>query len=951
MPVERFRLPPRIPLTYPPVPSIKKPSRCANESEPLIPCIQSLADMPDSGDPQPPRKPGVLTKVGVVLSVPIRAMAMVARGLLPWITYLYQVRVAFITLLIFCLLPLFCWLGPLRPLTIGAFDVNQFIESFAAVIIFVATAGGITSVMETFTAGARKRYPDTRKAAAASLDTWRWLGFAGAMANTVWMLLVSCWGADQDLKVRVISGAVTGFFVSLFIGGGAWTRTALMAPVMRKIAHVSPRTALWLSQRGIVALKIEDFFGLASLLDSLRQQGRSMDGILAPPALGAKPRFVGGVLRALVYAVVLTLLYIIIIVLGNTVKRTIPPISAVYFLLLVCCFIFSTLTFVLDRYRIPLSLVLIVYLGFMTFWREGDHFYAIRKGGQYVPESSTLGGSAVNSMDSRLGQEGHGLGPPARVLKKAVEMARQEGRPDTLVVIALAGGGIQAAAWPVAALEAIEQQIPGFHRSVVLVSGVSGGSVGAMYYIGAYPEPPKAMMSSAAALPVPGSAGFALPALAHRSHAATVSSMTSSLEAVTFAALRDDVLKATVPIVFSLPFGPSVLRDRGLALERSFMLTGQTNGLFTVDPNLPPEVDQYPTLHSWGRDAERGLRPALIMNATVVESGERMAYSTVPCGKATAGSVEFTHRYNADMLIATAARLSATFPAISPPARPIYTEGPLPAWHTGAGLPETKIIPGPNNWDIFPKGGSFHHVVDGGYFDNSGMVGAITWLHEAFEDLGSTPAALPKRIVVIQMSGFPVPPSSTARAVDDGHKSKGTLFDFLSPAQTVIGIRDSVQRAFSHELVQIFQQRWQGLAILGVRTEVIHMRLCPIIDEEEWHASAPKTIGYLPHSPPLSWHLRQCEKDGIMQQVAESLDGSVESLQPRIGPVQTAEALVQAGVPLSLRQAIFLMGTVASSSSASVSPPPSPSSSTTITPTPVKLPPAVTPPAKQQQGS
>ena len=53
-----------------------------------------------------------------------------------------------------------------------------------------------------------------------------------------------------------------------------------------------------------------------------------------------------------------------------------------------------------------------------------------------------------------------------------------------LVVVTAAGGGIQAAAWTAQVLAGLDRIYgPDFTRSVGLVSGVSGGSVGTMYYM------------------------------------------------------------------------------------------------------------------------------------------------------------------------------------------------------------------------------------------------------------------------------------------------------------------------------------------------------------------------------------------------------------------------------------------------------------------------------------
>ena len=42
--------------------------------------------------------------------------------------------------------------------------------------------------------------------------------------------------------------------------------------------------------------------------------------------------------------------------------------------------------------------------------------------------------------------------------------------------------------------------------------------------------------------------------------------------------------------------------------------------------------------------------------------------------------------------------------------------------------------------------------------------------------------------------------------------------------------------------------------------------------EAEWQASPVVNLGFLPPSPPLSWHLRQCEQKAIRKQVEQSVN-------------------------------------------------------------------------------
>lgn len=826
--------------------------------------------------------------ISFVLKIPVlgdalRGTVAVFRGGLPVLTYLHLARVPLCANLLMLAMPLLCWLGPLRSLTVGAFEVDTFVQAFWSTVIFMTATGGVITIADTFAHGSVDRYPGSQGESAKAMEVWRFIGVIIALINTTWMLLVSCY-ERTDGKAAIIFGAALGFFFCVAVAGGAWTQIRMMKPVMDWLRQTSPKVAEWVSQRGIISAKIRNVGGAAGLLHSLRQHGRSLDGILKTQKAGQPPELAEGVGRTLIYALILIGMYGLLLVFADTVQEWLSPVSAVYFLVIVWGFIFSAITFVFDRHRVPLASVLLIYFGFMTLWRESDHFYAIRPLPEGTRSPSVLGSTTLDRENPETLDNNKVFGLPARVLGAASARALgADGEEKPVVIITLAGGGIQAAAWPLAALEAIETAVPGFHKSVALISGVSGGSVGAFYYTAAYRGGPDA---------------------GHATQAATEAAMASSLSDITFATLRDDFFKAVAPILY-LPAGRSVLRDRGLALEQSFLAIAGDPQKEPAQQLLPPHLPgtlpgaNYPTLMSWGQEAEKGIRPALIMNGTIVETGERLAFSTVPCSVQTPGAVEFLHRYNADVSVATAARLTATFPFISPAARPIVTDAPMPS---DGPLPKTQVIPGAAHWSTFPHGGSFHHVVDGGYFDNSGVAGAMAWLNEACEQLaqagpitdkttGKARYQLPKKLIILQMSGFPVradSPNQKEVAVDAGQRSRGTLFDFISPAQTVVGIRNGVQATLASQLVKLFKQRWSKTS--DNQIEVTHLILRPIISETEWQGSPALNLGFLPRSPPLSWHLRQCEQKAIREQVKRSVEAITPSLLAT-APPPTAPAI------------------------------------------------------------
>jgi len=117
-------------------------------------------------------------------------------------------------------------------------------------------------------------------------------------------------------------------------------------------------------------------------------------------------------------------------------------------------------------------------------------------------------------------------------------------------------------------------------------------------------------------------------------------------------------------------------------------------------------------LSDWNQRVAAGKIPALVMNATVAETGERLLLATTQitaskiANRARVDATEL-HTINGeefDVGIVTAARLSASFPYVTPAAR-------------------VKSKPSSQQ----------PHIVDGGYYDNYGMATLVEWLDEALD--------------------------------------------------------------------------------------------------------------------------------------------------------------------------------------------------------------------------
>ena len=147
----------------------------------------------------------------------------------PVLTYLYLVRLIVLALLVMAALPLLSWLGPLRSLTVGAFDASTkanhgailgeastntgwllFVRCMLTTTFLVAACRGIETIASTFASGARARYPDVSQVADKAAGVWRLLAFLTALGATVWLVVVSGIGQDGHWNWEALGWASAG---------------------------------------------------------------------------------------------------------------------------------------------------------------------------------------------------------------------------------------------------------------------------------------------------------------------------------------------------------------------------------------------------------------------------------------------------------------------------------------------------------------------------------------------------------------------------------------------------------------------------------------------------------------------------------------------------------------------------------------------------------------------
>ena len=178
-----------------------------------------------------------------------------------------------------------------------------------------------------------------------------------------------------------------------------------------------------------------------------------------------------------------------------------------------------------------------------------------------------------------------------------------------------------------------------------------------------------------------------------------------------------------------------------------------------------------------------------------------------------------------DIKFSVAARLSASFPYISPLARNypdniVEIEGQKPQKHN-------------------------YHIADGGYFDNAGLFTTVEWLNDRLEEFHNELKV--NRVLLLQINAFP---ESKLKSQNDNF---GWFTEFIGPLNALYNVRDSTQIARNQEEAELLQEVWKNKKE-GKQKEGKQVDIQPFTiffpDNEKYEQ-------------PLSWKLTQKQKDNL----------------------------------------------------------------------------------------
>jgi hypothetical protein len=412
-----------------------------------------------------------------------------------------------------------------------------------------------------------------------------------------------------------------------------------------------------------------------------------------PLGPGRSPLMDEETLRLLQFALVLALVYAVLSF-RPVYERIVSPAVAICALLGLLVTVLAWITSISEG-LVPQVLMMVLVLG-------GVYWFSIVNRDPYKLRFPAMESYYPKGAQGLLGLRGHvakvvqdlGRETPRspsigiadeEALGNWLEVLRDDsGRKPKLVVVAVSGGALRSGLWVAIVLDRLEQCIPDFGRHVRIITGASGGMVGAGYYLLHRRQPNVRPTASAEGdgSYVPSPWVLDIPR--------------DSLDPVArFIALRDPLL-AFLPRVFA--------DDRGIRLEDAWK-----------DLRIP--------FRDLAGEERAGRIPSMVLSPMMIEAGRRLLISNLDLGPlvgsvgselAADGAHGTVRPYSLSALefyrmfpeatgfrLATGVRMNASFPYVSPAVN-LPTDPP-------------------------------RRVFDAGAYDNYGIQVAASWIHKNAE--------------------------------------------------------------------------------------------------------------------------------------------------------------------------------------------------------------------------
>jgi hypothetical protein len=426
----------------------------------------------------------------------------------------------------------------------------------------------------------------------------------------------------------------------------------------------------------------------------------------------------------------------------------------------------SALVYMANRYAVPIITLLVAWAALCSL-NNDNHMVRVTSASwshgllvrERTPQLSSLPDSALGStnVDGYFEQWWQDL----------VRASPPGDAPIPVFIVAAEGGGLRAAYWTATVLAELEDATSHsptpFSRHLFAISGVSGGSVGAVLF--------DAMVTTRAGRgAVTGSVG-------------TVRSRREEMEQLLAADYLSDTLgNALFPDLLQRFLPMPIFSDRAVALEHTFE--------YAWSVRHPRDALQLTAaFHDLWRTSPHSV-PLLFLNSTVVETGQRainFPLATHAADPVFADSFGVGRFIGTALPLSTAALLSARFTYVSP-----------------AGLIDTRRTAEPR----------WIRLVDGGYFDNSGAVTA----QEVARSLLHARDSSRMRLIVLHLPNEAQVASAQLNEEQRSFSRLEFLSEMFAPIQALLNTRG----ARGTQAVSYLRAE-PGLELLSIRPCRVHV--------------------------------------------------------------------------------------------------------------------------------
>ena len=315
-----------------------------------------------------------------------------------------------------------------------------------------------------------------------------------------------------------------------------------------------------------------------------------------------------------------------------------------------------------------------------------------------------------------------------------------------VILVATEGGGIRAAYWTAAVLTSLTDTIPTFSEHTFGISAVSGGALGSTVYdallvrrgaVSAQLDDHTPQMNEHKTLRF-----AARQMLSHDSLAPTLAAMT-----------QPDLAQRFIPF--------PIMPDRARALEGGWERAWR----HSIQRTDGQDDDTFAGGFLAMMHGKEDRIPSLFLNGTVVETGQRIVASNLHVddeedGYQLSDSIDLFEAIGADVRVSTAVDNSTRFTYVSP-------AGTLRRAKSGNGGSPLDCDPGD----------PCEHVVDGGYFENSGSATISDVLNVMARSKYA--ARIRPHVIFIQFAMEKVPPTKSIRVGNEA----------LSPIRALAAVR------------------------------------------------------------------------------------------------------------------------------------------------------------------